>query len=194
MSQPPHDPQGYPWGPPEPSGASPQGSRPPEQPPQPAQPQPAQPQHDPYGGGQYSGPWTQHGDQQGPYTGIPHGSAGPVQQPGYGAPVRHGGVPTSTIILLVVSGISVVTGFLFIPGIAPLVLAIVAMVRAGRDPAGARHLTRIGWIVYGVVAVLTVIGLVALFAWIARMQGSGYDGGGYSALGALAGVSAGVSA
>jgi hypothetical protein len=43
-----------------------------------------------------------------------------------------------------------------IAGLPALVLAIVALVRAERDPAGAERLTRIGWIVLGVATALVI--------------------------------------
>lgn len=79
------------------------------------------------------------------------------------------GAPVSTIVLLVVSGIAVLTGFFTLAGIPALVLAIVALTRAGTDPAAARRLTRTGWWVFvGLIVlglVLAGIGIALLIAF-----------------------------
>jgi len=159
MSQPPQDPQAYPWGAGEPHGASPMGSAPDREEPA-SSPQGDARGDDPYGGGQYAGT---------PYTGTPSAGTGVGPLTGYqGRPAsgaEGGSAPTSTIVLLAVSGVSLVTGAFTLAGIAGLVLSIVALVRSGTDLPAARRLTRIGWIIWTVVAVLSVllvIGLIAL--------------------------------
>jgi hypothetical protein len=124
----------------------------------------------------------------------PHGGGRPAhgQAPGYGPPPGYGQappgygygyagvpasaapkgpVPTGAIVLVVLSGLLAlvlswtVVGLLYV---APAILAVVAMTRAGGDPAGARRLTRTGWIVFGamtaLLGVLVVVGLVLLFS------------------------------
>lgn len=75
--------------------------------------------------------------------------------------------PTSSIVLLIVSGLSVITGILFVPGVVGVILGSIALSRAREDPARARRLTRTGWIVYGVVAALFLIGFVVLIVVLA---------------------------
>lgn len=140
-----------------------------------------------------------HGDSGGwaqPQPAPPAPGYGYPPAPGYGAPVGYGQppqgygpppsygyagvpasaaprgqVPTSAVVLVVLSGLLTlvlswtVVGLLYV---GPAVLAVVAMTRAGSDPAGARRLTRTGWIVFGVMTallgVLVVVGLVLLFS------------------------------
>lgn len=67
------------------------------------------------------------------------------------------GLPRSTFWLLVVSGLSALS-VLFTPaGLVALLFAILAFVfwRGGRR-AGARTLTRVGWIAYAVVTALQI--------------------------------------
>jgi hypothetical protein len=91
---------------------------------------------------------------------------------GAGAPATYGGggdaspgtpIPTSTVVLLVLSGLAAVSCWFTLAGIAPLVLAIVAMTRHRTDPASAARLTRVGWITFAVgvgLLLLAGIGLV----------------------------------
>ena len=167
MSQPPQDPTAYPWGAREPHGASPL------QPPAPApDPAPA-PAVEPQAGDGHTGtPYTGTPYTGTPYTGTPYAAtSSPGALTGYqGEP--HGGstggsAPTSTVVLVAISAVSLVTGAFTLAGIAGLVLGIVALVRAGTDLPAARRLTRIGWIIWAVVAVLTVllvVGAIVLFA------------------------------
>jgi hypothetical protein len=72
-------------------------------------------------------------------------------------------VPTSTIVLLVLSGLATLSCWFTLAGIAPLVLAIVAIGRARVDPPAAARLTRVGWIVFAVTMglfVLATLGVV----------------------------------
>ncbi len=118
------------------------------------------------------GPWA-----GGPYTGGP-----PPQR--Y-APEEGSPTPTSAVVLLILSGLGLLafvwTG-LGLVWAAPVVLAVVAMAQRD-DVAASRRLTKIGWIVYAVLAVLTVA-LIALgigvLVWLANagtFAESGYDPG-----------------
>lgn len=126
-----------------------------------------------------------------PYTGVPHGTRthdayGPAgDAPQRYAPSEGSPTPTSAVVLLIVSGLGAllfVWSGIGIVWAAPVVLAIVAMVRKD-EVALSKRLTKIGWIVYAVLAVLTVLlislavaGLV-LFANAASLDQGSYDPG-----------------
>lgn len=95
-----------------------------------------------------------------PEPASPYGAAPPAP---YATPAHGSGAsaPTSTIVLLVISGLLTLTGVGLLWA-APAVLAIVALVKHPTDPAGARRLARIGWWVAGALAVLTVLAVVAV--------------------------------
>jgi len=81
---------------------------------------------------------------------------------GGGAPGGGSGLPTSTVVLLVVSGLGVFTGFATLAGVPALVLAVVAAASASTDRERAERLTRTGWIVF--VAVIAASVLLLLLA------------------------------
>ncbi|MEJ5912915.1 hypothetical protein [Pseudokineococcus sp. 1T1Z-3] len=81
------------------------------------------------------------------------GQAVPTYPPGGGA------VPTSTVVLLVVSAVAFFTGALTIPSVPSGILAVVAATSASRDLDRAERLTRLGWIL---LVGLTVAGLLLL--------------------------------
>ncbi len=126
-----------------------------------------------------------------PYTGVPHGTS---SRDAYGsstgspqryAPSEGSPTPTSAVVLLIVSGLGAllfVWSGIGIVWAAPVVLAIVAMVRKD-EVALSKRLTKIGWIVYAVLTVLTVLlislavaGLL-LFANAASFDQGSYDPG-----------------
>lgn len=153
-----------------------QPSWPPQQP-APA-PQPAPPASDgPYGGGQPTyGQAPGYGQPPAAYPPPGYGPPGYGQAPqGYGyagvpaSAAPRGQAPTSAIVLVVLSGLLVLTLFWTVVGLLyalPGVLSVVALSRSGSDPAGARRTTRTGWISFGVVTVvlglLVVVGAVLL--------------------------------
>jgi hypothetical protein len=97
-------------------------------------------------------------------------------------------------VLLVLSSLLLVVTFWTVVGFgfaAPVVLSILGVARAGRDREGARRLTKIGWIIFGIIAVLVIAGITALIAWAASQgsSSSGFDTG-YTALGTAPGVRA----
>ncbi|MFP5335116.1 MAG: hypothetical protein ACLGIV_07375 [Actinomycetes bacterium] len=157
----PYAPQ--PWSQPEPpAAASPYG--PPAGPyGQPAAPQPPQPP--PYGTGGYPPAGPPPGYTGGPgygYTGGPgHGGYTPSAPP---APT-----PTSTIVLLVISGLATLSCYFSLAGVPALVMSIIAMTKSRTEPESARRLTRTGWITFTVIAAVTVVlmvlGIAALFAF-----------------------------
>ena len=115
-----------------------------------------------------------------PYPPLP---AGYGQPPSYGytgsgyagSPAAGPPVPASTVVLLVISGLLTLSCYGAVIGFAPLVLSIIAMTRYKQEPARARQLTRIGWIVLaavGAVVVLAVIAAIVLF--VAVQSGPDY--------------------
>jgi hypothetical protein len=165
---PPSQPTASPYQPP--YGQPPYGQQPLYGQPQYGQPAPGQPP--PSGQQQPPPPYGQppaYGQQpayQPPYGGAPpYGYAYP-QPPGYATP-PYGGysqpmpTPGSTIALVVVSGICTL-GCLF--GIPSLVLGIIALTKVNTNIAETRRLTRIGWIVFGVLAALAVTAIIVFFA------------------------------
>ncbi|NNH22483.1 hypothetical protein HLB09_05130 [Pseudokineococcus marinus] len=74
-----------------------------------------------------------------------------------------GGLPTSTLVLLVVSGLAVFTGVATLAGVPALVIGVVAATSASTDRARAERLTRTGWLVFaGVIAAVVVLAVLAL--------------------------------
>ncbi|MDP9218922.1 MAG: hypothetical protein M3P23_00075 [Actinomycetota bacterium] len=158
-------------------------------------PQPAQPQPAPYGQPQYGQqpgyPQAQYPQAQYPHTpsGQPqYGQAqyGPPQygqypQPaGYGTP-QYGGYPQppatpgSTIALVIVSGVFTL-GCLF--GIASLILGIIALTKVRTELDECKRLTKIGWIVFGVlagVALVAAIVIIGILASLDTSHGYTYD-------------------
>ncbi|MGQ7297202.1 hypothetical protein [Quadrisphaera sp. KR29] len=169
--QPPHGqpPYGQP-----PYGQPSYGQPPYGQAPAPGYPQPPQGSHaapGPMTPGYGQVPGQGYGYGQG-YAGVPASSA-----------PRHP-VSPSSVVLLVLSGLLALVLSWTVVGLAyaaPAVLGIVALTRAGTDPAGARRLTRTGWVVFAVLTalvVLVLVGVFALFAWAGfGTGGPGVPGG-----------------
>ncbi len=173
MTQPPQDRPDYPWGPSETDrgatgaaaageptsrtgGSTRMGASGPST-------APSAPYSDtPYSGTPYSGT---------PYTGTPATSAAeaPGAYAGTAAATRQQGTatPVSTIVLLVLSGLAVLTGAFTLAGLPALVLSIVALTRSGSDPAGARRLTNLGWWIFAGLIVLGIVLIVVGFALLA---------------------------
>ena len=124
-----------------------------------------QPPYDPYAatGGQA---------QQGGYPA--YDAPGQWQAPpaAYGAPAPQN---TSALVLTILSGI--VTVSCCIPGIAPLILGIMALTKQSTDPEASRRLSRWGWIAFAIGMALVVIGVIA---FIAFGVAGGWDDGSYS--------------
>ena len=49
-------------------------------------------------------------------------------------------------------------------GIVGLVFGVIALAKQSSDPEGSRRISRIGWIVFGVLVVLAVIGAIIAVA------------------------------
>lgn len=116
-----------------------------------------------------------------PYPPQPAGYGQPPY-PGYagsgyaGSPVVGPPVPASTVVLLVISGLLTLSCYGAVIGLAPLVLSIIAMTRYKQEPARARQLTRIGWIVLAAVGVVAVLAVIAVIVFFVAVQSSpNYD-------------------
>ncbi|KRE36028.1 hypothetical protein ASG73_15325 [Janibacter sp. Soil728] len=64
---------------------------------------------------------------------------------------------TSAIVLIVLSSLSILTGYCCYIGIPGLVLGILGVTKQATDPEGAAKLTKIGWISFGALIGLTVL-------------------------------------
>jgi hypothetical protein len=151
-SAPAGEPPSYPYAP-----KPDQSDRPPSEP------------HAPSGTGGYGGGYPPSGGYAA--GGYPTGgyAAG-----GYVAPVQP--TPTSTIVLLVLSGLATLSCWFTLAGIAPLILAIMAMTKQKVDPAATPRLTRIGWIVFavGVGVILLVFGVFLTMAIVQSSTSPGF--------------------
>jgi len=110
-----------------------------------------------------SNPYGQPTSPQQPYWSPPYGQAPYGQSPYPPAPAPYGPPPpknTSAVVLTVVSGIATLTCCLL--GLPSLIVGIVALTRQPTDPRSAARLARAGWITFGVLLGLGVVGVVAL--------------------------------
>ena len=130
-----------------------------------------EPPEQPAGGQQPVPPYPQQPAAYGqpPYSGYAGG--GYAGSPAVGPPV-----PASTVVLLVISGLLTLSCYGTVIGLAPLVLSIIAMTRYKQEPARARQLTRIGWIVLAAVGVVVVLAVIAAIVFFVAIQ-SGPDYG-----------------
>ena len=123
---------------------------------------PPPPPYDPYAAPQPSyDPYAATGGQaqQGGYPAYANPGQWPAPPAAYGAPAPQN---TSAIVLTIISGI--VTVSCCIPGIAPLILGIMALTKQSTDPEGSRRLTKWGWISFAVGMALVVIAVIAFIA------------------------------
>ncbi len=101
-----------------------------------------------------------------PYAGQPPPYGAYPQPVGYGTP-PYGGypqpVPTSgwTIGLVVVSAFCL---FFALVGVPSLVIGIIALTKARTEPAEAKRLTWIGWLVLGILLAVLVVFVVVVVA------------------------------
>ena len=140
---------------------------------------------DPRGNGPYSSdPYSSD-----PY--VPGGPSGqqqlPAYEPGRSAPLpQPPGTPlpppyaypmgaptptnTSAIVLIVLSSLTIFTGYCCYIGIPGLVLGILGVTKQATDPEGAAKLTKIGWISFGALIGLTLLAVAGfiLFAVLAE--------------------------
>jgi hypothetical protein len=123
--------------------------------------------HDPPGQGPY-GPYGHNPTGQpgwhDPHAQYGHGYYGPPGVP----PMSTGGT-VAALIANIVSAILCCVGLAWLPGI---ILAALALGRAGTDPLGARRLTMWAWVCFGADLVL-VVALLVLFGVFAGDPGSG---------------------
>ncbi len=167
-------PSGPPVTPPSPypapdAGRAPDPWAPVDQPPYPQQPQGSSP-HDssPYG----SPPYGQPGYPQQPYGSTPYGL------PPYPAPPSPYGAPppaNTALALTIVSAIATLLCCLFC--LPSLIIGIVALSKQATDPHGAARLTRWGWIVLGIMAVVAVV-VGVTFIGLGAAAGA-FDSGSY---------------
>lgn len=100
----------------------------------------------------------------GPQAGLPYA---PGQLPGPGMPPPYPYAPpapvnTSAIVLIVLSSLTIFTGYCCYIGIPGLVLGILGVTKNSTDPEGAAKLTKIGWITFAALTAVTLIG-IAIF-------------------------------
>jgi hypothetical protein len=91
------------------------------------------------------------------------------------APPAAGSLPPrragkSGLVLLIVSGIATIVGFIL--AVPALVLAILSVVNRDKDPSHAARLARWGWVVYAIVMTVMLAAAGLLF-WIAGYAASG---------------------
>ena len=118
-----------------------------------------------------------YGQQQGPPAYAPAYQPGAPAyqqyQPGQGgyagyAPASTSRFPVGTFILLVLSAISLIaTGIIGIPS---AIVAVVAWRRSATDPASAKRLSTIGWIVYAANFAIGVPLLIWFYVWALSNQ------------------------
>lgn len=101
------------------------------------------------------------------------GAGWPQRDDRYGGGAPSGGsLPTSTVVLLVVSGLAVFTGFATLAGVPALIFAIIAATTAATDREGAERLTRTGWIVFvAIIAASILLVVLALVLGVALLGG-----------------------
>lgn len=111
-------------------------------------------------------------------TGAPAAQGGypAYQAPGQwqAPPAAYGAQPesnTSGIVLTVVSAIAMFTCCF---GVFPLIFGILSLTKNSTDPEGARRMSKIGWIVFAVTAVILV---AIVIAFVAIGIAGGWDSG-----------------
>jgi hypothetical protein len=109
-------------------------------------------------------------------------------QPGYGQPA-YGQTPAgygypppgvsayapsqtngSALALTIVSGLAIVSCFGILHGIVGIIFGIIALTKQSSDPEGSRRVAKTGWIVLGVLVVLSLI-ITGVWIAIAASQG-----------------------
>ena len=128
------------------------------------------------GGGYLPGGYQPQGTQGYPGhpggPGYPAGSGQPAGPPlPSGAPNPFGTPPpstqpnTSAIVLTVLSGVATLTVYCACIGLPSLIFGIVGITKQSTDPEGAARMTKIGWIVFGVMTLLTVLAVAGAIAF-----------------------------
>ena len=136
---------------------------------------------DPYAQGQQGGYDGSNGYGQGQQGGY-GGYDGYGQQPGYYAaqPQQGAGTNVSAIVLTVLAGLTTLSCYFSLAGVPALVFAIIALTKQNSDMAASRRMTKIGWIVWGVLMVVVVIAIVVIIAVVVS-HGSSSDPSTYGA-------------
>ena len=127
------------------------------------------------GGGYLPGGYQPQGTQGYPGhpggPGYPAGSGQPAGPPlPSGAPNPFGTPPpstqpnTSAIVLTVLSGVATLTVYCACIGLPSLIFGILGITKQSTDPEGAARMTKIGWIVFGVMTLLTVLAIAGFIA------------------------------
>ena len=131
-----------------------------------------QPGQTPSSGGYLPGGYQPQGTQGYPgYPGYPGGAGQPAGPPlPSGAPNPFGTPPpssqpnTSAIVLTVISGVATLTVYCACIGLPSLIFGILGITKQSTDPEGAARMTKIGWIVFGVMTLLTVLAIAGFIA------------------------------
>jgi hypothetical protein len=82
-------------------------------------------------------------------------------------PVRYAAspTPTSAILLTVFGGLEIASCYFLLAGLPTLIIGIVALNKNNHDPADSARLAKTGWIVFGVLNALHIIGYIGFFSW-----------------------------
>lgn len=100
---------------------------------------------------------------------------GPGVPPGTPPPYPYMSAPTpantSAIVLVVLSSLALMTGYCCYIGIPSLILGILGLTKNSTDPEGAARLTKIGWITFASLAIITVLA-VLVFVLVVIVSGS----------------------
>lgn len=104
-----------------------------------------------------------------PGPGLPPG--GPGMPPPYPFPPATAPPNTSAIVLVVLSSLALVTGYCCYIGIPSLILGILGLTKNSTDPEGAARLTKIGWITFASLTIITVLA-VLVFVLVLVVGGS----------------------
>lgn len=123
------------------------------------------------GGGYLPGGYQPQGTQGYSHPGYPGGSgqpAGPTLPSGapnpFGTPPPSSQPNTSAIVLTVLSGVATLTVYCACIGLPSLIFGILGITKQSTDPEGAARMTKIGWIVFGVMTLLTVLAIAGVIA------------------------------
>ena len=134
---------------------------------------------DPRDDGPYSqDPYVQHRPSQPAYEppppGMPHGypQGMPPGQAPYPGQLPPGAMPppfaypvptppnSSAIVLVVLSGLTILSGYCCIIGIGPLIFGILGITQQSTDPDNAARMTKYGWILFAAMTLLLVLAFV----------------------------------
>ena len=72
---------------------------------------------------------------------------------------------SSAIVLIVFSGLALLSGYCCYIGIPSLVFGILGVTQHASDPEGAARMTRIGWVVFAALVLLTLLVIGGFFVY-----------------------------